>query len=54
MKYVVLLSSLFVFLGFFAQTTGVSYLFSVPSDAATSAFFKNHIPFHHANSLIWN
>ena len=40
MKYVVLLSSLFVFLGFFAQTTGVSYLFSVPSDAATSAFFK--------------
>jgi outer membrane protein assembly factor BamA len=40
MKYVVLLSSLFVFLGFFAQTTGVSYLFSVPSDAAASAFFK--------------
>jgi hypothetical protein len=40
MKYVVLLSSLLVFLGFFAQKVSVSYLFSVPSDAASSTFFK--------------
>jgi outer membrane protein assembly factor BamA len=40
MKYVVLLSSLLVVLGFFAQNMSVSYLFSVPSDASSSAFFK--------------
>ena len=40
MKYVVLLSSLLIFHGIFAQKVSVSYLFTVPSDAVSSSFFK--------------
>jgi outer membrane protein assembly factor BamA len=40
MKYVVLLSSLLIFSGIFAQKVSVSYLFTVPSDAVSSSFFK--------------
>lgn len=40
MKYVVILSSLLIFSGIFAQKVSVSYLFTVPSDAVSSSFFK--------------
>jgi len=40
MKSVVLLSSLLVFSGIFSQKVSVSYLFTAPSDAVSSSFFK--------------
>lgn len=40
MKYVVLLSSLLLFSGIFSQKVSVSYLFTAPSDAVSSSFFK--------------
>jgi outer membrane protein assembly factor BamA len=40
MKYVVLLSSLLFFLGIFSQKVSVSYLFTAPSEAVSSSFFK--------------
>ena len=40
MKNVVLLSSLLVFSGIFAQKVSVIYLFTAPSEAVSSSFFK--------------